>query len=91
MNGDFVREWDSINEAENYYNNSGIASCLRNNCWTSNGYLWFYKGDENIVDIKEYVIYDLETDTEYRLKDIPKETVSHTETMVLLFKKRTKR
>lgn len=41
------------------------------------------------LDIKEYVIYDLETDTEYRLKNIPKETVSHTETMVLLFKKRT--
>ena len=55
LNGDFVREWDSITEAENYYNNSGIASCLKNNCWTSNGYLWFYKGDENIVDIKEYV------------------------------------
>lgn len=41
------------------------------------------------LDVEEYVIYDIETDTEYRLKDIPKETVSHTETMVLLFKNRT--
>lgn len=41
------------------------------------------------LDVEEYVIYDIETDTEYKLKDIPKETVSHTETMVLLFKNRT--
>ena len=41
------------------------------------------------LNVEEYVIYDIETDTEYRLKDISKETVSHTETMVLLFKKRT--
>ena len=41
------------------------------------------------LDVEEYVIHDIETDTEYRLKDISKETVSHTETMVLLFKKRT--
>lgn len=41
------------------------------------------------LDVEEYVIYDIEADTEYRLKDIPKETVSHTETMVLLFKNRT--
>ena len=55
LNGEYIKEWNSISEAESYYKNKGIASCLRNNCWTSNNFLWFYKDEIENTNIQKYI------------------------------------
>ena len=45
--GNFIREWDTMSEAEKYYNknriSTNISSCCRNKCKTAYGYIWKYK------------------------------------------------
>lgn len=42
--GNFVREWDSINEANRYFgkNKSRISAVCKNKCKQSMGYIWRY-------------------------------------------------
>ena len=45
--GNFIREWATMSEAEEYYNknriSTNISSCCRNKCKTAYGYIWKYK------------------------------------------------
>lgn len=45
--GNFIREWATMSEAEAYYNNNristNISSCCRHKCKTAYGYIWKYK------------------------------------------------
>lgn len=45
LNGEVVREWESIGEAERHtgFNHANIVTCLKGKQKTSYGYLWKYK------------------------------------------------
>ena len=45
--GNFIREWDTMSEAEKYYNknrtSTNISSCCRGERKSAGGYIWKYK------------------------------------------------
>jgi hypothetical protein len=47
LKGNFIKEWDSMREAEDFYNNgkknSSISSCCRNVIKTAYNFIWKYK------------------------------------------------
>jgi hypothetical protein len=48
MQGNFIKEWSSIKEAETYYNPhikrpDNIGACCRGNQKTAYNYIWEYK------------------------------------------------
>lgn len=48
LNGNFIKLWSSITEADFYYANrrgSSIGSCLRNRTKTAYGYIWKYESE----------------------------------------------
>lgn len=47
LDGEFIREWDSIVDAENHmnYNGSGIRQCCYGKYRQSNGFMWRFKSD----------------------------------------------
>lgn len=58
LEGEFIKEWDSLTDAANYYNTSGnLIGISANFKRTSVGYLWsFNKTDK--LNINEYHIYN---------------------------------
>lgn len=66
LNGDFVREWDSIVEASSHYgktNGSMISACLTNKHHSAWNYQWRYKTDNypmKIKPIKTFLQYGLD-------------------------------
>ena len=48
LNGRFIREWNSISEAANFYGLYGqnISKCCKKKCKTIGGYIWEYKNKE---------------------------------------------
>ena len=42
LNGNFIREWQSISDAQHYYGKT-IIDCLRKTTKTSKGFIWKYK------------------------------------------------
>lgn len=45
INGNYIKTWDSILEATNYYHLSNIASVLRGTRHVAGGYVWRYEGE----------------------------------------------
>ena len=62
ISGEIVAEYDSINEASECtgFNRQLIKSCCENKIVVSNGFLWCYVGQENIIDIKTKILNDRE-------------------------------
>lgn len=56
LEGDFIKEWDSIYDVLKYFNkpitNSRISSCCRGYQVTAYGYLWCYSGEEDKIQEK---------------------------------------
>lgn len=53
-NGNYIKTWDSITEARNYYNIRNIDSVLCGNRHTAGGFVWRYDGDSfNKYDIQK--------------------------------------
>lgn len=47
LEGYFIKEWDSIINARNYYNNTSIEDVCLGKTLTAGGYQWKYKLDDN--------------------------------------------
>jgi len=47
LNGEFVKEWKSIKEAEDFYKVTNIGLCVRNKNKKAAGFIWKKKGDTN--------------------------------------------
>ena len=45
LDGNFVKEWNRIKEAADFYNcdSSGISACCRGKCKTIKNFIWKYK------------------------------------------------
>jgi hypothetical protein len=56
LKGEFIKEWESINEASRKLNirNDGISGCLRKQQRTAYGYQWFYTLQDKVLPITEY-------------------------------------
>ena len=57
LRGNFIKEWESISQAEESFNSSGtgISSCLNGKCQTAYGYIWKYSKDNSkIMPFKSY-------------------------------------
>lgn len=60
--GDFIKEWNSLKEASDYYNTYCISNACRKLAPTAVGYQWKYKEDDRIIkdihnNTKKKVIY----------------------------------
>ncbi len=53
LNGDFIREWESITDAENRLKISGISYCVKGKILTAGGYQWKEKGENVSQKIPE--------------------------------------
>ncbi len=42
LNNNFIKTWDSINDARKHYNNSHISDCCNGHRKTATGYIWRY-------------------------------------------------
>lgn len=45
VDGNFIKEWDSITEAQKYYNINNVATVCRGRQKTAGGFKWMYKKD----------------------------------------------
>ena len=50
--GRFIKEWDSVGEAEKTLHSYGIGQCCLGKKKLIGGYVWFYKGDELPLDLQ---------------------------------------
>lgn len=57
--GKFIREHESVEDAQNEFCTKSIGACLRKKCLTAAGFIWFYKEDYD--EIKA-----IETATEFK-------------------------
>lgn len=53
LNGNFIKEWNSIAEAANFYGvyAQNISKCCKKKCKTIGGYIWEYKNKEKNNEI----------------------------------------
>lgn len=52
LNGNFIKEWNSLADASNYYGISRgtLCSCLKGDIKSSNGFQWKYKGSKEKIN-----------------------------------------
>lgn len=67
LEGNFIREWDSIKEAEGVLNTKGISNCCVGRIKTTGGFIWKYKEDNPSLKIEKYVDPNKKPVTQYSL------------------------
>lgn len=66
LNGDFIKEWNSITDASLNLNIKNISNCCnKRDCYQAGGFMWMYKKDydNNKNNIKSYKDYDKKYNT----------------------------
>ena len=53
LQGNFIRQWNSVMSAQNHFKNngSGISSCLNGKCKTAYGYIWKYEDSNKKIEL----------------------------------------
>ena len=51
LSGQLLKEWKSVREASDFYQNTNIASCCRDKAVTTGGFIWRYKDEFIDIDL----------------------------------------
>jgi hypothetical protein len=53
LEGNLIREWNSLNSASKFYKNTNISSCCRGEAVTASGFIWRYKDEFIDIDLNK--------------------------------------